>query len=300
MDPVTHALAGGAIWRFGFRKKHALAVLLIASLAPDLDYVTRLWGIDVFLRYHRGITHGVMALFLAPFFIAFAYGLKRDFIYYFSLGFFAYFVHLFLDLTNQYGTRILSPLDWQQYSLDLTFIIDPYVTLGLAAAVVAPMFAKKSARKIAVAALVLFVAYIGIKYVLHEKAEGYLRARVDAYTYKLSPLPNDFLRWWFVADTKDELITGYADMFSGRVYIHKRYRAINEEDPAIRMSRETRLVKNFLYFAKYPYPEAIAREGGGVLVKWRELTYSYVAGDRFVAEVLFDRDGKVLESGFKF
>lgn len=129
MDPITHTLAGATIFNLGFKRRFALWVILISSIAPDFDYITRLWGIDVFLRYHRGITHGILALFIIPLLIGLIFGHKKGFFYYTFLSFTAYALHLFLDLTNQYGTRILSPLDWEQYSLDLVFIIDPYVTL---------------------------------------------------------------------------------------------------------------------------------------------------------------------------
>ncbi len=66
MDPITHSLAGLTISHLGFRRKAAIWVLLLSSIAPDFDYITRLWGVDVFLRYHRGITHGILALVVVP------------------------------------------------------------------------------------------------------------------------------------------------------------------------------------------------------------------------------------------
>src|SRR4030066_2568327 len=105
--------------------------LILSSTAPDFDYVTRFWGMDIFLRYHRGIPHGILFLFLVPMVIGLIFGPRKGFLYYFFIAFLGYSAHLFMDLNNQYGTRILSPLDWQQYSLDLTFIIDPSITIAL-------------------------------------------------------------------------------------------------------------------------------------------------------------------------
>ena len=85
-------------------KKGAFWVLLISSVAPDIDYITRFWGVDVFLRYHRGITHGILALFLVPLIIAVIAGFRKGFFYYYFLSFLAYGIHIFMDLTNQYGT----------------------------------------------------------------------------------------------------------------------------------------------------------------------------------------------------
>lgn len=298
MDPITHGLAGATIFNLGFRRKSAFWVLLLSSLAPDFDYITRFWGADVFLRYHRGLTHGILALFIVPVIIGLIFGYKKGFSYYFFIAFLAYIAHLFMDLTNQYGTRILSPLDWQQYSLDLTFIIDPYITIGLLLSVIFCKFNKKRATTIALLTIFLVVAYTGGRYYLHGKTKEFLRERLDAYTYMVCPLPNDFLRWWFIAKSGNEIKVGFADLFTQRICVQETYDTLNK-DPLIEQSKKTRVVKNFLYFAKYPYAE-IRKNNRKSTVVWHELAYSFIPGDHFVAKVVFDNEGKVLDSYFKF
>jgi inner membrane protein len=298
MDPITHGLTGVTIANLGFKRRAAIWVLLLSSIAPDFDYITRLWGADVFLRYHRGITHGILALFIVPIIIGLIFGYRKGFFYYFFLAFFGYAAHLFMDLTNQYGTRILSPLDWEQFSLDLIFIIDPYVTLGLLLSVILCKLNKRRAAAIALVTLFLLVAYAGGRDYLHDKTKDFLRERIEANTYKMCPLPNDFLRWWFIAQSGDEIKVGFADLFTKRICVQETYRIIHK-DPFIDRSKDTRIVKNFLYFATYPYAE-VRRDGGKVTVIWRELAYSFMAGDHFVAKVIFDKDGKVLDSYLKF
>lgn len=298
MDPLTHVLTGATIKQLGFNRKAALTVLLLSSIVPDLDYITRFWGMDVFLRYHRGITHGILALIVIPIIIGLIFGFKNGFFYYLSISFLAYGAHLLMDITNQYGTRILSPLDWEQYSFDLTFIIDPYITLGLLLCLILGRVNRKKASLIAVLTLTLLVSYYGLRYYLHNKAEDFLRAKIDANTYKMCPLPNDFLRWWFVVRSGDEIMIGFADLFSQRICIHERY-INNFKDPYIVRSKEERAVKNFLYFAKYPYA-GVRHEGDKTVVIWRELAFSFRAGDHFVTKVVFDKSGKIIESGFRF
>src|SRR4030043_499628 len=241
MDPITHGLAGITIANLGFKRKAAMWVLLLSSIAPDFDYITRFWGADVFLRYHRGITHGILALFVIPVIIGLIFGYRKGFLYYSFIAFLGYAAHLFMDLTNQYGTRILSPLDWQQYSLDLIFYIDPYITIGLLLSVILCKFNNKRITTIALITVVLLIAYTGSRNYLHGKTKEFLRERMDANTYMVCPLPNDFLRWWF-----------------------------------------------------------IAKSGNEIKVVWRELAYSFFSGDHFVAKVVFDKDGKLLNSSFKF
>jgi inner membrane protein len=298
MDPITHGLAGVTIYNLGFRRKTAMWVLLLSSIAPDFDYITRFWGTDIFLRYHRGITHGILALFVVPIIIGLIFGYRKGFLYYSFLSFLGYAAHLFMDLTNQYGTRILSPLDWQQYSLDLIFYIDPYVTIGLLLSVILCKFNKKRTTAIALITVVLLIAYTGGRYYLHGKTKEFLRERMDANTYMVCPLPNDFLRWWFIAKSGNEIKVGFADLFTQRVCAQETYWIV-DKDMFIDRSKETMVVKNFLYFSKYPYAE-VRKEAGKTTVVWRELAYSFMAGDHFVAKVVFDKDGKVIKSSFKF
>lgn len=296
MDPLTHGLAGAAIKNLGFKRDRALLVLVLASVAPDLDYIVRPLGADIFLKYHRGITHGFLALLAVPLLIGIL-SAKRGFFYYSFLAFTGYALHLVLDLTNQYGTRVLSPLDWRQYSLDLTFILDPYVSLGLLVSAVLAAIDRKRARTIALATFMLLAFYMGVRYYFHERTEDFLRGRLDEQIAKVYPLPNDFMRWWFVARSGDIVSTGFADLFTGRVYVQDTY--VISNDPAIERSKGQRVVKNFLNFAKYPYAD-VRKEKGLTVVTWRELAYAFLPGEHFEARVVMDGRGRVLSSKFRF
>jgi len=298
MDPVTHGLVGATIYNLGFKKKAAFWVLLVSSVAPDIDYITRFWGTDILLRYHRGITHGILALFFVPIIIGAIFGYRKGFFYYTFLAFIGYAAHLLMDLTNQYGTRILSPLDWYQYSLDLIFIFDPYITFGLLLSLVLCKFNKKKAVTIALMTIVLIVSYTGGRYYLHGKTKEFLRETMDYNTYTVCPLPNDFLRWWFIAKSGNEVKVGFADLFTQSVCERGTY-VISEQDPFIQLSKETSVVRNFLYFARYPYAE-VRRDPERITVLWHELTYSFLPGEHFIAVVIFGNDGKVIHAYFRY
>ncbi|MDI6801451.1 MAG: metal-dependent hydrolase [Thermodesulfovibrionales bacterium] len=282
MDPITHALSGAVIHQLGFKRKAALFVIILSAIAPDFDYITRLWGADVFLRYHRGITHGILALALFPAMVAFIFRKKGGFFYYYSISFLAYGIHLLMDLTNQYGTRILSPLDWNQYSLDLTFIIDPYITIGLLLCIIAGKANRKRATIIAICAVILFAGYVFGRSYLQKQTMQFLKTKMDANIYKVYPLPNDFLRWWFIIKSGDEINAGFADMFTKKICVHDKYR-LDSDNTAIQESKKDRVVQNFLYFAKYPYAE-VKPEGNKTIVTWKELSCSFMAGERFFAQ----------------
>ncbi|MBI4823699.1 MAG: metal-dependent hydrolase [Nitrospirae bacterium] len=298
MDPITHALTGITIKNLGFKKKSAFGVLLFTSIAPDLDYISRLWGTDIFLRYHRGITHGIPAMIAVSILIALIFGLRKGFFYYFFLSLLGYGTHIFLDLTNQYGTRILMPFDDMQYSFDLTFIIDPYISIGLLITTIACRINKKRAQAVAGIAILLIGVYIFGRYYLHEKTEDFLRTRLSDSVCKLCPLPNDFLRWWFVAKSNDGIQVGFADLFTKRICIQETYPS-QADEPAIERSKDDKVVRSFLYFAKYPYAE-VKKQNGKTVVTWKELSFSFIYGEHFVAKVFMDENGKVLSSYFKF
>jgi inner membrane protein len=298
MDPITHGLVGATIYNIGFKKKAAFWVLIISSVAPDVDYIARFWGTDVLLRYHRGITHGILALFVVPVIIGVIFGYRKGFFYYTLLAFLGYTAHLFMDLTTQYGTRILSPLDWHLYSLDLIFIFDPYITFGLLMSLVLCRFNKQQKVKIALITILLLVSYTGARYYLHREAKDFLRDKMDYNTYMACPLPNDFLRWWFIARSGNDVTVGFVDLFTQNIYKHEKY-VISEKDPFIQLSKETRAVKNFLYFARHPYAE-VQRDPERITVIWRELAYSYLPGEHFIAVVIFGNDGAVIHSYFRY
>ncbi|MCX7988922.1 MAG: metal-dependent hydrolase [Thermodesulfovibrio sp.] len=282
MDPVSHTLTGFVLSKTITKHKALIITFLIFSLLPDIDLLLRIHSTELFLNYHRGITHGVMASFLLPLIPAFILRVKTGFFKTYFLAFLAYGMHIFLDFTNQYGIKILSPFDWGSYDLSLTFIIDPYVVLPLLLAVILSIKFKKQAKLFYVLSLIFITIYIGVKAYLKVEARDFLKQKIEAHQYRVYPMPNDFLRWWFVARFSDEYITGCVDLFGKRIYIDSRYKIKN--DDLILKSKESESVKSLLNFAKHPAAE-IKKEGDTIIVVWRELSYGFLPNDRFTAKV---------------
>ena len=297
MDPITHGLMGAALSHLTVKRKASFWVLVIASFAPDIDYISRLWGVDVFIEYHRGITHGILALFLVPLIIGTIFGFKKGFFYFSFLAFIAYALHIFMDLLTQYGTSILAPLDWERYALDTLFILDPYITIGLILIFILGIGFKKKKRIIALTLGFVLIAYTGGRYHLRNVTEDFVRDTIDAHIFRICPLPNDFLRWWFVTQSGNELQVGFADLFTHRVYVQDTY-TINRDDPYVAASEKNEIVKKFLNFAQFPYAE-VQRNSDNVTVIWRELSYAFLRGDHFVAKTVFSPDGKIVKAFIK-
>jgi len=298
MDPITHSLAGIAVKQAFFNKKNiALTLAIIASILPDIDYITKIWGTDVLLRYHRGITHGFLALVLISLILAFIFKNKIGFIKAFFIAFVCYGLHILFDLSNQYGTKALSPLDWNSYGFEINFIIEPWVSLPLLISFIAGLINKKKASLIALLSLLLVTSVFVSRYFFQQEARALLKKNIDANIYKVYPLPNDFLTWSFLTKSSNEVAIGIVDIFSKRVVKVELFK-LNFTDPMIELSRKNKVIENFLYFASFPYAEVI-REDKRIIVIWRDLAYAYMAGNRFSAKVIYDLNGKVIDAGFR-
>lgn len=294
MDPVTHGLSGALLSQLGFRQKTALAVLIISAMAPDLDYIAGFWGTDALLHYHRGITHSILALFLFPVIMGVAFLSRGGFLYNFGLSFLGYASHLGLDLTNQYGTRLLSPFTETAYALDITFIIDPLLILLFSAALIGCWKIRSRTVIIACCTLLILCGYLGVRYYLQGQARQLTKQEIDANSYKVYPVPNGLFRWWFVAKTDDDVTTGIADIFMQKVLIYKK-RPRNMNHPSVEATRTNYIVNTFLNFSRQPHAEVMLNKNG-TLVIWRELSYAYLPGDRFQVQVIIGNNNAIKEA----
>jgi len=209
MDPLTHALSGAALARaLPGKPLPRLKVLLLTllAMAPDADFVLKFFSDQLYLEYHRGITHSLLMLPLwawliysllpkhrvteplTPWLIALALGM-----------------HILLDLITSFGTMLLAPIsDWRA-ALDLVFIIDPLFTACLALPLILMLFWKKQARLLAAAPFLLMFSYLGITGYLHSKAIDITRkANPQALDWAALPLPFSPFHWQLIATYPDQ------------------------------------------------------------------------------------------------
>jgi inner membrane protein len=159
MDPLAHTLFGATLAEAGLKKKTALAAgtLIIGANLPDIDAIAMLWGNDPALYIRRGWTHGILSLIILPFLLTgvmllyeriFSRRFHRSISYsenprppmkagvLLGLSFIAVWSHPLLDWLNVYGVRILMPFADTWFYGDTLFIIDPWMWLLMAAAVI--------------------------------------------------------------------------------------------------------------------------------------------------------------------
>jgi inner membrane protein len=212
MDPLAHTLLGATLAESGLKRRTPLATaaLLLGSNAPDIDIVAQLGGSDAALGFRRGHTHGVLAMLALPLLLTGALvvwdrtvrrrrhpeGAPVKPSQLLLLSLLATWTHPLLDWLNTYGVRLLMPFDGRWFYGDSLFIIDPWLWLLMAAAVVLARSHGKPAAggflllALATSALILGVDMVptaakvgwgaGVLAIFGMRLRGSARARVSA------------------------------------------------------------------------------------------------------------------------
>lgn len=214
MEPVTHALTSIALARAGQRylPRYGTAMLVVAGVAPDVDYASYLGGAGAFLRFNRALLHSIPSAILLACAVAGAFcffdrrrpqkaaiqnSTKAKPPSSEPLGFGTAFMicaigmasHLLLDLASGVGVQLLWPFRVRWFAFDLLAEFDPWILLVLGAGLLLPMLFKLVGEEIgeprtrgggqrgAIAALVLIVVYTGARGFLHSRAVELLESR---------------------------------------------------------------------------------------------------------------------------
>ena len=175
MDPIAHTLAGATLAQT--RLKHltplATATLVIGANLPDIDAVITFLGNDASLYYRRGITHGIAAMVILPLLLTAAmmaydrFWRRRnsektpvDPRGLLILSYIGVLSHPLLDWLNTYGVRLLMPFDGRWFYGDTLFILDAWMWLLMAAAVVFAYSQRRLSRGIWIVLGILLSALV--------------------------------------------------------------------------------------------------------------------------------------------
>jgi inner membrane protein len=173
MDTVTHGLSGWLVSRAIPSNKYsreATAAVVVGSLLPDADHVTSLLGSEMYIKLHRGVSHGFLGIALTSLVIAFLlykFGKWKDLKKLWLLAFLGQLLHVSLDLLNSYGTQIFQPFSDVRVSFDILFVIDLVFT-GI---IITGIFLSRRRPAPARVATAILAAYVVFATVLHFRAE---------------------------------------------------------------------------------------------------------------------------------
>lgn len=330
MDNLTHTLTALALSQAGLNRKtrFATAALVVGSLLPDLDLVSRFWGSATYLKYHRGITHSILGVtVLAMVLAGVVYALGRrvpptktgpplDARWLLGVCWMATASHLLLDFTNAYGVRPFLPFSARWYAWDIMFIIDP-VLLGLLAvglgvpAILRLVSEEVGAKKPgfrwgAIFSLSCLVLLWGIRDLAHRRVLSLL----DSHTYAQEnplrlgafPSPSNPFAWTGVVETDSAYHVLPANALNDDIDPEDR-RAFPkvEASPALDAARKTRTATIFLDFARFPWQHADETNNGFDVVL-RDLRFISFESQRrgFVVDIKLDKNLHVRSESFSF
>lgn len=139
LDNLTHGLLGYAVYAAsgikGATKKERLgyaAAAVVGAEIPDIEGFTTFMGQEIYLTWHRAITH---SLFFSPLMALLAVGIVALFnrsIHWgkaWLLAWVATLTHLLSDWANTWGTGLLEPFVEGRYSLGILPIVDLIILL---------------------------------------------------------------------------------------------------------------------------------------------------------------------------
>jgi inner membrane protein len=321
LDNLTHSLVGLFLARAGCRNAtpRGTAIMVLAANAPDADVICTFGGAASYLHWHRNITHSLIALpVMALLTVAAVRYISRTQVRWlpaFLVAMLGVASHLILDLTNNYGVRLLLPFSGRWFSWDTTPVIDFTIWAILLAGVAAPWFAGLVGSEIgerrrsggggwAVIALLLLSAYDYTRSVLHDRAVAVMESRVyqGLSPRRAAAFPGaNPLEWTGVVELSNAWVMAPVDL---RAEFHPedaRYFEKPEPAPALQAARDTAAFRAFLEFVQFPawtmQPDPSSRATKVQLV---DLRFGTPNEPGFVATASIDERNHVLVSDFSF
>ncbi len=306
MDNICHTLVGAAMAEAGLKRQsaYARATLMIAANIPDLDVLVFATGTPS-VSFRRGWTHGVVAQALLPVALALAIvawarwrrsrgprlvdgSLPVRAGVLLALSYLALYSHLFLDFLNNYGVRLLAPVEWRWFYGDAVFIIDPWLWVTLGAGVWLssrrqsghgnPPFRFRPAR-VALAVATGYVAFmLGSAAVARDAVVREWRARhgTEPAALMVGPVPVWPFSREVIIDAGDHYETGTYRFWSPRLQLDPTPIPKNDGVPEVAAARNAPRVRALLVWSRFPYwvvERDAGGDGGGAIVTLADVRF---------------------------
>lgn len=297
MDIVTHAGIGLVIAApFAAERPELAAGLLLGSVLPDLDALSRVFGKCAFLRFHQTWTHALPVQVLASVGAGLASTLFGMDGLSFALGLFTGLaIHTLLDLSNTLGVKAFAPFSMRRFCLEWVFFIDSVVLAFTFVAVGITTSQFLSAGEAPICVTLGFVGvlalYLGIK--------GFLRRRAGTFVPEaITLIPSALEPWRFfgVIETGDSVDLFQINAFTGnrltwtrQIVLDRDYAELLASVPGFRLMRELSPAYHVV---------SAKRTDAGEVVMCRDLrtrNFRTTFGD---LEVLLDPNRKIVQTTF--
>ena len=279
MDNLCHSLVGAAIGKAGLARRTTLGMstLVIANNLPDVDVAVFATN-TLAMSFRRGWTHGLPAQVTLPILLTgamLAYdrlvvqkragapppAVARELL---LLSYIGVLLHVFMDLMNSYGVRLLMPLRERWFYGDALFIVDPWLYLVLGAgwwlsrqrgAKGRPQEARPARIALAIAATYV-VAMLGSNFIARAAVrDGLQRAGREANArFMVTPVAvNPFARE-VVVDLGDRYEKGNL-WFEPRPHFRPAGFGMPKglDDPEARQALQSPRAQAFLEWSRFPF-----------------------------------------------
>jgi inner membrane protein len=272
MDNVCHTLVGASCGAAGLDRytRFGATTLMISANIPDVDVLVFATGAP-WIEFRRGWTHGIIAQIALPvaltgmvwLFDRFrrARGSEGDRSFHAGwtllLALVGVYTHVFLDLLNNYGVRLASPVSWRWFYGDAVFIIDPWIWIVLAMGVW--MTGRRRHPRPARVALAVVAGYLVVML-----ASGWAARAVvsNAWTRVHGAAPRALMvgpmpLWPFsrqvIVDTGDHYETGMFSWWRAETKFDPEQIAKNDTAPDVAAARRDNNVRAFLVWSRFPF-----------------------------------------------
>lgn len=267
---------------------------VVGSHAPDFDTAARLRGITSYIRFHRGVTHSIPALFLWPLVISLPLAWGFDVMGQLGLLYFwtwiAVVFHVFLDMLNAYGVQCIRPLNRRWVHMDVLAIFEPFLFALHSVAAVWWLAFGGEAAILFPAAYGVTLLYIGVRSWQHERLVKRVAAALETKgVCHVIPSFHPF-HWRFVVETAEQFYTGkieYAQVILQEVYPKQ------QRDDIIQATVGVDGVRAFLGFAQRIHVTWKECHDGYEVV-WSDVRFWYNRKLPFGVDVRLDRELNVV------
>lgn len=237
---------------------------------PDLDVLTFVLSDLPAVGFRRGWTHGVLAQALLPLALtgivllidrwrprrhgSESPPLRPGWVL--ALSYIGVYSHVLLDWLNNYGVRLLAPVDWRWFYGDAVFIIDLWLWLALGTGVW--LARRRRVPQPARWALGLAVCYIAAMVVAARVSHVIVweawRAEQGTVPHALmvGPVPVSPLTRQVILDTGDAYVVGVFDWWTREVVWEAERLAKNAELPEVALARGDPHVGALVRFSRFP------------------------------------------------
>jgi len=304
MDNLCHTLVGLAMGEAGLKHKtrYGNAALMIAANIPDVDVLVFLTKTPS-VEFRRGWTHGILAQLLLPIVTTAAIvafdrvrgrrdshtgpGLRVPWLL--ALCYLGVYSHVGLDFLNNYGVRLLAPVDWHWFYGDALFIADLWLWLALAAGIW--LSRRRGTQTPARGALLFAGCYAIAMLVSAQVARGVVAdlwrtsRGTEPRALMVGPLPLTPFTRAVIVDAGDHYETGTFSWWSASVAFSPARIPKNDRDPAVSVARQTRLIAAYLVWARFPYWRVMPA-ADGVAVGVADMRFGDALGSRMSARVV--------------